>query len=168
MKAEGDTICVYARRWILSVMALLGVAMTALSVFGLAIGAGQGRPLPIAAGAIGTVLFGWATVIAVFVAAHRRPIIRMDAEGLHVFRYPVLPWENFADAGVTASGSQGFLVIDARDPEVYFVRMRGPSRWWSRANSALADGTIFVSTRLLADPAEEVARTIRGYVQRRM
>ncbi|MEM8653966.1 MAG: STM3941 family protein [Pseudomonadota bacterium] len=143
----------------------LGVGFVAVSLFLLVTGIDSGAPLLIGIGAIGAVFFGWCTWIGVTMWLGRKPLIAMDAKGVAVFRHPHLPWENFERVDVTGFLDEGFVRIVVRDPDAFLAGMPVVSRLLARANTALADGHIFVSNRLLPAPADDIAAQIAQAAQ---
>ncbi|WP_371225923.1 STM3941 family protein [Roseovarius sp. 2305UL8-3] len=155
---------IHAPRLRTLLLAGVGVAMTALSVLPLWL-AWQGEVesfvmLPI--GLVGILFFGTATVTALFRLLSPKPVLRVDAAGIHVWRYPLLRWEEFAYADAAASAREVFLVLHTVDDDAYRARMVWYRRLWARGNAALIDGAVYLSQRLLPGTAMDLAERINS------
>jgi len=144
------------------ILGLLGLGMTALSFLPLWLAwTGQEEALlMVPIGVIGVLFFGAATLAAVRAFVSPKPILRVDDAGIHVWRYPSLHWDEFAYAEIGASGREVFLVIHTHDNDAYRARMVWYRRLWARGNAALIEGAVYLSERLLPEPAEVLARRI--------
>lgn len=160
-----DPFEIYAPKGRVLVLGLLGVLMTALSALPVLL-VWSGRSdldemlvmLPI--GVIGLVFFGFATLTALYRLFSPRPIMRVDAHGIHVWRYPSLSWQEFSYAETVISSGEVMLVLNTHDDDAYRARMIWYRRLWARANAALVEGAVYLSQRLLPVSASDLAHRI--------
>jgi len=161
----GDPFEIYAPKGRVLVLGLLGVLMTALSALPIwRVGSGRSDldemlvMLPI--GVIGLVFFGIATLTALYRLFSPRPIMRVDAHGIHVWRYPSLSWHEFSYADTATSSGEVMLVLNTHDNDAYRARMIWYRRLWARGNAALVEGAVYLSQRLLPVSVQDLAHRI--------
>jgi hypothetical protein len=147
------------------ILGVLGLVMTALSALPLWLWlSGRSDPedlavfLPI--GFVGTVFFGIATWTMLVRVLSPFPVIRVDAEGLHVWRYPSMSWDEFAYADAQFSSREKFLVLHTNDDAAFRDRMVWYRRTWAKGNAALIEGAVYLSERMLPLSADELAGRI--------
>ena len=158
----GEPFEVHAQRGMTAFLGILGVGMTALSALPIIL-FWQGDMealimLPI--GAIGVVFFGVATLTAMYRLLSPKPILRVDEEGIHVWRYPSLSWDEFDFADAGSSSGEAFLVIHTHDDDAYRARMVWYRRLWAKGNAALVEGAVYLSQRLVPGSAQDLAARI--------
>jgi hypothetical protein len=146
-------------------MAVSGAALIALASFNLATRTHPVVPVHIVTICVGSllVLTGLRQVV------RKTPVIAGDERGLVVSATGIdrslLPWETVGGADVVGKGKNGrWLVILSEDAEgamrhvhPSLVRtVRGQNKKWKRP------GVVYVMAKILAEPPEVVAATIRG------
>ncbi|MFK7938622.1 MAG: hypothetical protein AB8B82_04535 [Roseovarius sp.] len=70
-------------------------------------------------GIMGVLCFGNAALIGLMALVFPRVILRVDQEGIHVWRYPALAWDDLTFADAQFSRHNMILVLQSLEPLTY-------------------------------------------------